>query len=568
MSETSSPGWTEPPASPEEVLLAEFLDEALMRMGRGEMVSARQLLGPEQGLVEQGERLLEGLGAVLGAAAGVCEQQAQFQSDLVSLSCDEGRDAPEATTGPETEPLPDPFPGEFRVRRRLGKGAFGTVWLADDLHLGRPVALKTVLPPGRKPAADRLARLREEAQLLAAVEHRNVVRVYAWREAAGSHYLVLQYVPGGSLADRVAREGPLAWQQAARYIADVGDGLLEVHDRGIIHRDVKPANILWDPARDEALLTDFGISARLAEAGTAAGTPFYMPPEAFEGGAGPTQDVFGLAASLFWLVTGSVPFPGPTRQQVAAQARRGLPTPDVRCAGLPAALERLVRAGLAADPAARPSLRAFVTALRGALNRLLADSMPAAPGGGRTDSGPVRLTVSRRVDRHTFLPVATTQPTHEHSFRDVRRVPEEPERADVCTGDRLRIEVESDREGYVTVFNVGPTGNLNLLHPATPEGLARPAATAAGRPLRVLEIELTPPAGPERLFALWTREPLPLRPGELLSLAGGGGLPASGPYRSTRDMALVQESVRQLPPDEWHAVVLELNHSSAAEGHR
>src|SRR5205085_11797703 len=144
--------------------------------------------------------------------------------------------------------------------------------------------------------------------------HRNVTQVYAWREAAArsdaasrEHCLVLQYIPGGSLADRVGREGPLPWQLAARYVADVAEGLLEVHARGIVHRDVKPANILWDPEADEALLTDFGISARLADASTAAGTPFYMPPEAFAGRTGPAQDVYGLAASLFWLLTASVP---------------------------------------------------------------------------------------------------------------------------------------------------------------------------------------------------------------------------------------------------------------------
>ena len=90
----------------------------------------------------------------------------------------------------------------------------------------------------------------------------------------------MQYVSGGSLSDLLKSEGPLDWQRAARYVADVGEGLLEVHARGIIHRDVKPANILWDPRKDEALLTDFGIAARLTDPANVAGSIPYMAPEA------------------------------------------------------------------------------------------------------------------------------------------------------------------------------------------------------------------------------------------------------------------------------------------------
>jgi serine/threonine protein kinase len=551
----------EPPAEGDEALLAEFLDEALVRLNRGEAVSAQQLLGASPHLVGRGRRLLEQLEVLVGMAAGMRRQESLLQSELLALSS-EGD--PSAAGG---ETPPDPFPGEFRIVRRLGEGAFGTVWLAEDVHLGRRVALKTIVAAGpSRPAEHTLARLREEARLLAAVRHRNVVQVHAWRETAPSprgaaaHYLVLQYVPGGSLAGRVREEGPLPWQLAGRYIADVAEGLLEVHARGIVHRDVKPANILWDPEADEALLTDFGIAVRLAEAGAAAGTPLYMAPEALAGQGGSAQDVYALAASLFWLVTGSAPFPGLTRAQIADQARLGLPDPDPRCTELPRPLEQLIRAGLTADPERRPDLSAFVTGLRGALNQLLADSLPAAPG---VPPG-LRLTVSRQVDHHTFVPVATTQPQPERFLRDLRRVPPEPNQVDVRTGDRVRIEVETDRPGHVTVFNVGPTGNLNLLYPAAwpVEG---PPAVTGGQPLRLLDIELTPPAGQERLFALWTREPLPLRPDEMLSLAGTGRLPVSGPYRATRDMTRVRESVRQLRPEDWSVAVLNLCHLAAQE---
>jgi hypothetical protein len=225
----------------------------------------------------------------------------------------------------------------------------------------------------------------------------------------------------------------------------------------------------------------------------------------------------------------------------------------------------LIRAGLAAELRQRPGLGDFIKALRGSLNQLLADSLLLAPG--RPPRPPVRLhnTVSRQIDRHAFVPVVTTQPTVERFVRDIRHVPRQPERVDVHTGDRLRIEVEADRPGFLTVFNVGPTGNLHLLFPARPARTAQPVAVAADEAVHIMDVELFPPAGRERLFALWTRAPLPLRWDELVSLAERGEVPGSGPYRATRDMVRVQESVERLGPEDWHTTLLELNHLPALE---
>jgi serine/threonine protein kinase len=461
--------------------------------------------------------------------------------------------------------MADPFPGEFRLLRSLGSGAFGIVWLAEDVHLGREVALKMVRPPGDPAeAGSRLELLRAEARLLAAVRHRNVVQVYAWRESpAGEHCLVLQYIPGGSFADRVGPAGSLPWAAAGRYVADVAEGLVEVHDRGIVHRDVKPANILWDPERDEALLTDFGVSARFGDAGSAAGTPLYMPPEAFAGVVSPAQDVYGLAASLFRLVTGQAPFAGPDASTLVAQARRGLPDPDPRCREMPEPLERLVRAGLAAERSRRPSLKEFAASLRGTLNQLLADRLLPSDGPARPQEARVRLIVSRRTGAHTFVPVAASHPTGGRLVRDMRVVPREPERVELHTGDVLRIEAEADRPGFLTVFNVGPKGNLNRLVPD--EASRGPAAVEANRPLPVLDVELTPPAGRERLVALWSRTPLPLSPEELRQVADRGELPLPEPYRATRDMKRLQETVQQLAPDDWCATVLQLDHIESGD---
>jgi serine/threonine protein kinase len=569
MTNSPDPRPAEPPAGTEDILLAEFLDEVLVRLTRGEPVSAPELLATAPHLVESGQRLLQNAQALLGAASRVRQEDLLLESELLDLSTEDQSVVPELAP----EKLPDPFPGEFRVLRFLDKGAFGAVWLAEDLNLARLVALKTISCSGKSPVDEKLLRLRDEARLLAALRHRNIVQVYAWREtsaqsAAGvSYYLILQYVPGGSLAARVREEGPLPWSRAARYVADVAEGLMEMHAQGILHRDVKPANILWDSDADEALLTDLGISARLANAAGVAGSPFFMPPEAFAGQVSPAQDVYGLAATLFWLVAGSVPFPGLTRAQIMQQARHELPDPDPRCTDLPWALEKLVRLGLAADPKRRPSLREFATSLRATLNQLMADSLvcgtAAASVKQRSDSLiPLRLTVCRHIGRETYAPVATTRPEPERLVRDLRRVPPQPESVAVRTGDRVRIEVETDHPGHVTVFNVGPTGNLNILYPCGPNA---PTVVTAKRPLQVHDIELMPPAGRERLFAVWTREPLALRPEELLGLAERGEVAVSGPSRATRDMARVQQSLQQLPPGSWHVAVLELNHQPLEE---
>jgi serine/threonine-protein kinase len=537
------------PFGPDEIRLADFLDEAFALYARGALVRPAELLADSPALVGAGERLLADARDLFGAAVGLRGWSSLLHSAAL--------EPPALPAGPAPA---DPFPGAFRLLRRLGQGAFGGVWLAEDLHLKREVALKMILPAGPPAEGDRrLDRLRDEARLLAAVRHPNVVPVLAWQEGrdeSGARVaaVVMRYVAGGSLADRVRREGPLHWATAVRYLADVAVGLRAVHAAGLVHRDIKPANILWDADSDEALLTDFGLAARLAEAAGRAGTPFYMPPEALEGRVGPDQDVYGLAASLFWLVTGWVPFPAADLTHLAKHVRRGLPDPDPRCVDLPRPVERLIRAGLAAEPSGRPSLDDFAARLRGALNHLLADTLPAS---GVRPASPLRLTVSRQAGGQTFVPVATSRPGPERLVRDLRRVPREPDRVDLRTGERVRLEVEADRPGYVTVFNVGPTGNLNLLYPDNP---AAPAAVAPGRPLHVLDVALTPPAGTERLFALWSREPLPLRLEELASLAAGAGLPAAGPYRATRDMKRLQESVRELPAEAWDAAVVELNH--------
>jgi hypothetical protein len=161
--------------------------------------------------------------------------------------------------------------------------------------------------------------------------------------------------------------------------------------------------------------------------------------------------------------------------------------------------------------------------------------------------------------------VAARSPrTQQFATRDMRKVPPLPERVRVRTGDRVRIEVVADHPGHFTVFNVGPTGNLNLLYPhaLSPDEIAGAPIMPANRPLHVLDVEMTPPAGCERLCAVWSRVPLLLDLGQLNNLVekSGARRAASRPYVATRDMKRVQQEIQQLRPGDWHAVVLELDH--------
>jgi len=230
--------------------------------------------------------------------------------------------------------------------------------------------------------------------------------------------------------------------------------------------------------------------------------------------------------------------------------------------------------------------------LRGTLNQLLVDTItmsarPARPGhttevatgakpkpfgGPTTEPEPqqqasvdLRLIVSRQVNPYSYVPVAAThpQPRPGRVTRDMKKVPPSPDQVRLRTGDRVRIEVGSDQPGFLTVFNVGPTGTLNLLYPEFDHQHASPSQPIEpNRPLHIIDVEMTPPAGRERLFAVWTLQPLPLRLDQLHSLVAGksGESPTSRPYVATRDMKRVQQSVQQLRPEEWHAVVLELDH--------
>ncbi len=237
----------------------------------------------------------------------------------------------------------------YAIEELLGQGSEGLVFVARDTLLGRRVAIKTL----RAGEAGETRGV-EEARLLATLEHPNIVRVYHARRHQGAWYVVYELLPGGSLQGLIERVGPLPAERALDYAAQAAAGLAFAHQRGILHRDVKPHNMLLG-ARQEVKVGDFGLAFDArgeARQQSLVGTPAFLAPEVGLGGAATAaSDVFSLGACLFLFLSGRLPFVAANRDQLKqAQAEVEPKLPP----GLPAPVSELVCAMLAKEPAARP----------------------------------------------------------------------------------------------------------------------------------------------------------------------------------------------------------------------
>jgi eukaryotic-like serine/threonine-protein kinase len=276
--------------------------------------------------------------------------------------------------------------GRYAVRRRIGSGAFATVWLAYDEQLDSPVAIKVLAENWTEDSHVR-QRFLEEGRYLRKVESPHVVSVYD----AGSleddrPYLVMSYADQGTLADRLETDG-LTVAQATEVIRQIGDGLTALHQRGVLHRDIKPANVLFrtvDPEHDgtlvRAMVGDLGlgkaldVSSRLT---MIAGTPSFVAPEQAQGEhLDARADQYSLAALSYLLLTGRPPYAHGT---LSAAANPAPPLPmSTEARPFPPAVEDVVRRGLAVDRDDRwPDVRSFVDALRTALGEDEAGELPA-----------------------------------------------------------------------------------------------------------------------------------------------------------------------------------------------
>ncbi|HYI18622.1 MAG TPA: protein kinase [Solirubrobacteraceae bacterium] len=301
------------------------------------------------------------------------------------------------------------LPDRYRVIRHIANGGMASVWEAHDEVLNRAVAVKVLAAHLSEDDSAR-QRFEREARTAAGLSsHPHVATIYDVGEHEGKAYIVMELLPGGSLADRLKSGREIDDDTALRWLAESGSALDAAHEAGIVHRDVKPANMLLD-AKDRLALGDFGIArvaleSQITQTGQVLGTAAYISPEQAMGEpATPASDRYALAVVAFELLTGAKPF---SAENFAAQARAHVedppPTASALDRSLPKAVDRVLERGMAKDPADRwPSAAAFVTALDDALDaepdeptRVLPPTARAAPRAEAAALPPLRREPAR-----------------------------------------------------------------------------------------------------------------------------------------------------------------------------
>ena len=269
--------------------------------------------------------------------------------------------------------------GRYQLLQRIGRGGMGEVWLAEDPRLRRQVAIKT-LPQRDQGDNEYLQRFEREARAAANLNHPHILPVHDFGEQRlpddqSITYLVMPYVPGGSLSERITwlmnDNQSMPQQEALHYLTQAADAIDYAHAQGVIHRDIKPANMLLR-ADNWLLLADFGIARmlteqdRLTQTGTGVGTPEYMAPEQAQGHAVAASDNYSLAVIAYQLFTGRVPFKADMPYATTIQHIMSPPPPPRQInPTLSLAVEQVLLRGLVKDPAQRaPSARIFVNALQ------------------------------------------------------------------------------------------------------------------------------------------------------------------------------------------------------------
>ena len=251
--------------------------------------------------------------------------------------------------------------GTCTLQRLVGQGGMGAVYLAQQSRPRRQVAVKVLLPMtplSPHQLAAFLERFRRETDAAASLEHPHIMPVYEYGESAGTAFLVMPYISGGTLRDELEETGPLSLARAVNYLEQMAAALDFAHENGVIHRDIKPANIMVTPD-GRLLLTDFGLvkivdegqspQIRLTGAGAPVGTPDYMSPEQVIGENVDTRaDLYSLGVILYQMVTGRTPFVGETPMQIAAQHLQvPPPSPQMLRRDLPIAAEQVILRAMA-----------------------------------------------------------------------------------------------------------------------------------------------------------------------------------------------------------------------------
>jgi len=433
---------------------------------------------------------------------------------------------------PPTKPKLD----GFVFLEYLGGGAFGQVWKALDVKMNVFRAIK-VLPKDRIRESEARCLLKEAQAMAQLPKHRNRVAVHFFKDGVTNCFLVMDYVSGGALRRLTSPARPLPWARASRYAAGVADALLDVHARGLLHRDIKPDNIFLDPELDEAVLGDFGIAIAVDQANRGGGTRGYIAPEVYPGAASFRSDVFSLAATLLHLATGERP--GEDVQ----------PRSHANWASLPEELQQVILAGLHPDPDQRPDPARFGALLREARWKAVTDQMLAAVP---DTPCPVKLQAS----------VAVASAEQPNAFRPLVR---DGQPRPATTGNFIKVEAKASADGYLTVLVLGSSGEVEvgLPCPTEPENRFR-----AGQPCTLI-FQLTPPDGTERLLIHWSAKDVrrtPLQWRQWLERAGLAGeeVEPETTGRAVRGAEMVRVQKGPAPEGQRRLLVIPVPHVSPA----
>lgn len=324
--------------------------------------------------------------------------------------------------------------GRYRVLSRLGSGGMADVYLSEDQLLGRSLAVK-VLHHHFAEDQEFVERFRREASSAAGLSHPNIVGIFDRGEWDGTYYIAMEYVPGRSLKELVREQGPLDPIVAIDIVTQILQAARFAHARGVIHRDLKPHNVILDE-EGRARVTDFGIAqagaSDMTMTGSIMGTAQYLSPEQAQGHAvSAASDLYAVGVILYELLTGAVPFDGDTAVAIAfKQVSASPPAPSTANPASPAVLDEIVLRALAKDPAARyASAEEFILALSSARERLPAGAAtaifatrPPAASDTATHVVPAGAALSTGIPPAALLlPAATGEPPDDEDERAAKK---------------------------------------------------------------------------------------------------------------------------------------------------